>query len=1166
MANFKPTKSQEEVLEDKSKCLLVSASAGSGKTATVIQKILNLIVKDKIDLQELLVITFTELASLEMKIRLKEKLFEEVKNDSSLTKQIDKLPTSDISTIHGFCSKCIRKYFYELNLNPNFLVLDETNSSFLKGVAINKVIQFYSEKQDDEFVMLSQIFGGGRNFASLKDNILKLYEFLCSVENREDYINNIATSCYNSNLKLNPVSEILNNYILSNTYYVTSTLKNYLVLAESSNASYFADFIKNLITLLSGIDYKKTFLENRKEVLNIVMPLVTRKKLADDDNAFKDEFKPFYAEAKKIIDDLIKVCINRPVEELKQELTNVSSTIKKFIEIESAFETEYEKLKENRNSLDFNDLEKYFLNLINIDRVCMELQNTYKYIFVDEYQDINNVQELIINKLTGNNNMVMVGDVKQSIYGFRNSTPSIFVNKSINYKNNTSSGTLINLNENFRSNPQILNFVNQIFNACMTQEFGGVDYKQNGELCGMTEYKSVNSEPVIDLHLINTNKDDSDEIETDESYPFPYSVLEDKNKYQTKQTMARQEASIVAKKILSLVKQSYYDAKSGETKAITFGDIAILSRKNEFLKQVAIVLSEYKIPVTINSNDNIYQNSDVNAILSILKIINNSHDDISLSVALTGFLGGVTFDELASIRSKYKDEEFMYESVTKYLQNENDALQTKLQNFYNKINSLRESLVYNSIYEMLSSLQLEYDFLSFYKTLPNGEERYNTLKDYIDSFETAEYNYDLNKYIDYVDNYAKDINSSNTIQSNPNSVKMGTIHSSKGLEYPIVFLVGIGKSFSNKTFNSELLKDKTFGIGMNYYNLEFGEKYSTLARNAITVSLKKQEKAEELRLLYVALTRAKNHLIVVGSKNLNNITRIKNFREAQIVNSFVSWVLCGLSDVSFNSLKQGSASFCDKHENYEVNVSVYDDNFFTKQEKKEVNLKLNCVESNDVKTLLNSFNFVFNKTNNLALKNTVSSMLQEHASDGSNLNFEPKKLEISENKKEGIDASKLGTIYHNIMQKVDFSSSFASGEESVKKIIDSENIEEKYRNKVSIPKICKCIKNVQSLNIKSVKKEQPFLSYLPYNFIFKNSDITDKILIQGVADLIVTTDKDNILIDYKTTKAMYKDQLVEKYDIQLKLYKVCLEKALNKKITKIYIYSFWFDDFIEIPC
>ena len=1162
--NFKPTDSQQEVLDDNSNNLLVSASAGSGKTATIIQKILNLIVKDHIDLQELLVITFTEASSLEMKIRLKEKLFEEAIADPKISGQIDKLPTSDISTIHAFCSKCIRKYFYELDLNPNFAVLDGNNSNFLKGLAINKVIEYYSGKQDNDFVLLSQIFGGGRNFAGLKSNILSFYEFLCSVDNRGEYLLNITKKCYEEDLNKNKACEIINNYLLSNIYYIKVTCDEYLNEAKILGANYFIDFIKTIETQISGVDYKNNFIQNRKEVLKIELQSLTRKKLEDSDNNFKDEFKPFYDDVKKIVEGIKKIVIDRPLEELSSNLGKCKSVINKFIEVENAFEIEFDLLKKKRNSLDFNDLEKNFLMLLQNSSVKEAISKNYKYIFVDEYQDINNVQELILSNLTANNNMVMVGDVKQSIYGFRNSTPNIFVNKSIDYSNKTKDGTLINLNENFRSNPQILNFVNNIFIKCMSQDFGGVDYKENGKLCGMTSYKEVSNIPTISLHLINTKKDDSEEDLQDENYPYPYSVIDDNNLYSTKFTMARKEAMIVANEILKLIGKDFYDAKRGESKKITFGDIAILSRKNEFLKQVSNVLLEYKIPITLSSNDNIYKDSDVNMLLSILKVINNSHDDISLSVALTSFIGNFTFDELASVRKKYSNCEFLYESVKSYVQNEDDKLKIKLDKFFNTINLLRDKLVYLSIYELLNYLQKEYDFLSICRMLPNGEERFSTVKNYIDSFENAEYNYDLNKYLDFVENYAKDTESPTQLASSPNSIKMGTIHSSKGLEYPIVFLVGIGKNFSNNTFKSEVLKDKDLGLGMYYYDLENSEKFSTLARNAITINLKKQEKAEELRLLYVALTRAKNHLIIVGSKNLKKVIKIKSFKESQAVNSFFDWTLSGLSEVAFNSLKQGKLDFTDKHENFNVDVKVYSDSAFEMNEKREVNLDLKEIDNYDIKRLLKSFSFVYKKSSNLALKNTVSSMLQEHSEEGVSLNFEPKKLEVSENKKEGIDASKLGTIYHNIMQKINFESSLASEINYIEKIINEQNIEQKYKDKVSSDKIIKCVKKIQELGIKKALKEQPFLSYLPYNFIFKNSNIKDKILIQGVADLIVDTDNERILIDYKTTKAKYKDQLVAKYDIQLKLYKVCLEKAMNKKIDKILIYSFWFDDFIEI--
>lgn len=1155
------TPQQQNVLNDNSRNLLVSASAGSGKTATVIQKIFELVTKNNVNLQELLVITFTEAASLEMKTRLKEKLFKSCTEEINLSKQIESLPTSDFSTIHGFCSKMLRKFFYQINLNANFIVLNENDSKFLKATALDKVINKYSNAEDEEFIKLSMLFNG-RNFSALKANILSYYDFLCSVEDKNKFTNQIYKCCYDNNLKSNKACKIINDYILSNIYYITCSLESYLQQSKIEHADYFENFINEILSKLGLIKYTNDFIENRKQLLLVELPKLSRQKLDLNNVNFKQEFKPFFDNVQKIIKDLKKIAIEKPIEEVASDLNKVGTLLTKFQEVEDSFEKEYNNLKQKRNALDFADLEQKFLLLLENTEVCKAISESYKYIFVDEYQDINSVQELILSKLVKNSNMVMVGDIKQSIYGFRNSSPSIFVNKSVDYSSNEQKGKLINLNENFRSNPKILNFVNSIFNKCMFVSFGGVNYEDDGQLKGMTKYQVANDIPLINIDFINT-KDVANEEEDNitEEHNFPYSVIEDKNVYLKKLTTARKEAMIVAKHIVDMVGKDYYDAKDEINKQITFGDIAILSRGNEFLKEVSKVLMEYKIPVSTNLVDNIYKNKDIMLLVSLLKIVDNIHDDISLSLVLTSLFFNISFDEISLIRQQYLEEEFLYESVKNFYESEqNNEIKLKLKNFFEFINDLRQKIVYSSIYEVLNFIDDKFEYLTYLNSLPDGANRVKIVKNFINSFYDTEYNYDLPKYLNFVNNFAEDARFSTSLNASIDSVKLGTIHSSKGLEYPIVFLVGCGKSFSNITFREEILKDKDYGLGINTYDLENFKKSSNLARNAIVLNLKMQEKAEELRLLYVALTRAKNHLFILGHANLTNIEKISSSKDAESVSNYIPWIVSGLTDLGFSNIKNNK-NFIDKHSDFEVNVNIYTDDDFIISKEKDIKLNLSKDNYNKDK-LLNLFNYKFEENNYLALKNTVSSMLQEHSEENASVNTQPTKLQIYESKKEDIDASRLGTIYHKIMQKIDFFKDIKK--EDVDKIIECMKIDEKYNKYVNVDKILTCVKKIKTLNIKNIKKEQPFLSYLPYNFIFKDSEINEKILIQGVADLIIQTDNDTILIDYKTTKAFNPDHLVDKYAVQLNLYRVCLEKALDISISKTYIYSFWFDDFIKI--
>ena len=1169
MAEINYTQSQQSVLDDKSKNLLVSASAGSGKTATIIQKIFNLVSLGEVDLEELLVITFTEAASAEMKVRLKEKLYEQQDKDPNIIKQIEKLPTSDISTIHSFCSKMIRKYFFKLDLNPNFIVLDEKNSKFLKVLALDKVIDNYSAVQDDEFVMLSQLLSGGRTFLALKNNILSYYDFLCAVEDREKYKSKTAVLCYDEDLRNNKACDVINKHVLSNIYYLKKSLEAYLVKAQVMHANYFEGFIKESLNAIGDVKYEHDFIKNRRAIINTELPKLSTKKMDENDSDFKAEFKPFLTELQDNIKDLKKIVLDGDEDNLKRDLKSVYKVINKFQEIETRFEEEYEKLKQKKNAMDFADLEGKFLKLLEFEDVKESIASNYKYIFVDEYQDINSVQEKILSNLLCNNKMVMVGDIKQSIYGFRNSSPEIFVTKSKAYVSSKEKDRLINLNENFRSSPEILNFVNSIFVKCMFNDFGGIDYKDNSKLEGKREYKKVNDLNAIEINIIKSNDEDEEESRAEE-YDNVYSVLNDKNLYEKKLTVAREEGIVIAKRILNMIGKNYYDAKSDQVKKISFGDIAILSRSNDFLRDLAKILAEYQIPVSTNSSDNIYKNKDILSLLSILKLLNNSHDDISLSIVLRGFLGNFTFDEILSIRQKYNDEEFLYESFNRFVaeEQEDKRLRDKVEAFFSCINKLRDRLVYCSIYELLNFLQSQYDFLSYFKSLPDGANRYSLVSGFIKSFDSAEYNYDLNRYLEYVENYAQDAEFSTSLNASPDSVKLGTIHSSKGLEYPIVFLVNCGKSFSIATFREEILKDKDLGLGINTFDLDNYEKLSNIARNAIALNLRKQEKAEELRLLYVALTRAKNNLIIIGHCNrrdhcnLSNIRRIDDIKDAENVNAFLPWILSSLSDLNHKNLTQNQVSLTNKSEGFEVVVNVINNNDFKFDTNNSHDFSIDNLDGEDVKRLKGLFDYKFEINNNIALKNTVSSMLQEHSVEGENFNVEPKMLKIFEGGKEGVDAARLGTLYHKVMQGIDLKKDLQV--DDINALIGKLNFDEKYKNLVSATKVKKCIDALKKLDIVSVKKEQPFLSYLPYEFIFKGSNIPDKILIQGVADLIIKTPDKNILIDYKTTKATTSDQLVEKYRVQLKLYKICLEKAMNEKINEVYIYSFFLDKLVKI--
>ena len=1153
MPEIKYTADQQKMLDSCSQNLLVSASAGSGKTATLIQKVIGLIEQGK-SLDEMLIITFTESASLEMKSRLRERLNELSLADKKYVSQLDKLSTCNISTLHAFCSKIIRKYFYMIDAKPNYVVLDENNSQFLKIKALDKTIRQYSKSGDIEFNNLVSMFGG-RDFEGLKKSVLTYQNFLASLDDRKLFLDNISTSGYNQSLKDNQAYNLLNKNLVSNFKYITKICESFLLKALQQHATKMQEFLSKSIEATKTICCED-FVQNCKLLKNLSLPRTPTGKLSDEDLALKSDFAVSNEKIREKIKNLKKKYPFDNVEKIKNALSQTARYVEKFNEVQKAYEDWYCELKLNRNGLDFNDLEKYLLEPLKIDEVKKDV--SFEYVFVDEYQDINSVQEnIILNVCALSGKKVMVGDVKQSIYRFRNSTPEIFVSKSKLYNNNGAFGELVTLNDNFRSDGTILNFVNRIFEKCMDIDFGGIDYVKDGMLKPHTIYKNVSDLPKVEIDVFHVEKEDDDgPLEYDDVY----SVLDDRNTYKEVVKSYRREGSFIADKIEQIVgKKMIYDAKTNSSRIVEYKDITILCRGNEYLKDVASVLFDRHIPISTSMVSNVYKQQDVDRLISLLKVINNFHDDVSLAVVMNS-LFDISFDELSQIRSSFYDKRFFYDAVKECAISSDfeENLKQKIDAFIHEIADLRAKLQYKSIYEILSDY-CEKGYYNYVLSLPDGENRLRFVKDFVDSFEGKDYNYDLTGYLDYAKNYAQNNKIRTQLSSGENCVQLSTIHASKGLEYPIVFLIGCGKRLVQVPKFNEAIYSKDMGVGFCSFDFENHTKSSNVAREGILLNNKYADMAEELRLLYVALTRAKNHLFIIGQVNLSKMDRISTPQEAHGAGCYFEWILSCLSENNFNGLTSNKKSVKQKIDKEEVPFNIQQLSLETKSNE-EISLE-KIKQGKEDKELTLLMQTRKSNSQNIALKNSVSSLLMEHASPEESLNYAPKRLSLFEGGIDDVSASELGTIYHKIMEQVDYSAPFSK--QDFDDIIARLNLDKKYVKHINFEKISRCVDSIKSFGVTKVQKELPFISYIPYKDIF-GGEIEEKVIVQGVADLIVHAGDKNYLVDFKTTKANSADQLVEKYYVQLKLYKMCLERALNSQFDGTYIYSYVMDKLIKV--
>ncbi len=1149
---IKFTDDQKDVIKHKGDNLLVFASAGSGKTAVIIEKIATDIISGEVKVDNLLVVTFTEAATAEMKQRLYDKLAEKI-DEPNVIKEIEKLPLANISTLHGFCQKLIKQYFFELGIDPSFRILDDSESNYYKIKVLDDIFRQKQDEDDKDFFDLCEKFYTGRNLNSLKDSLLEFYDFLQALDDKNAYLENIALSSYVQDLNQNPVCQYMAEKYSKSYFYFRKAFEKLSLEAEMAGEAKECTAINKMAecfnvsinsfescyTAYHAFDSVRSSLGLKSD-----STILARARLLWEKGFSKEKEKFFDSCGGK----------DMSLEDISKALHIARQSIGMFIDLVKLFEQEYSKSKHSLNALDFDDLEKYALILLNNKTISQDIQNQFVNIYVDEYQDINSKQEKILSLITQGNNMIMVGDIKQSIYGFRNSTPQIFIDKSKAYKNEKG-GKLIKLNENFRSNPIILDFVNKIFINVMKDDFGGVDYAVDGSFVGSAKYEKVEDYKEVSLHLINTK-----ERKVQERVEAKiYSVQNDDRQESAKST-ARLEAAVVAEKIKAMRKAPYYDAKEKVFKSLDFRNFNILCRSREYIKELAFYLRALGVPVDAKTKQDIYNNPDCLLFVNILKVINNPKDDIALTAVLLSPFFDISYDELLEVR-KNNASPYFYEAL-EAIDNTSD-IGKKLNNVFTFIETLREQKDFCTIYELLTIASRKLGILNYYLLLPNGRVRYELARDFIESFNGMPYNNSIPEYLAYVESYLKDADVAMNFAVEENSVTIDTIHSSKGLEYEVVFVCGCGKPFSNVSLTSRVLKNKTLGIGFNAFDTETFIQKETIARKAISAKIKEEERLEEVRLLYVALTRAKNSLNIISCLDTEKVSYPSEY-EITNANKYITWILSALPKPLVDNI-----ALCDdtktmtRDEAYEV--CVYQEGTLIQEIEKQKEDFAFCIDqtlAKDIKEYIDRV-YPFAESTKIAQKNTVTGIMSMQEETES-YNFEPKKLTTAESHKFDFDYAKLGSIYHALMEELNFDSDLQKIKEYIENKKAQNTEDEKYYNQINPQEILTCFETFRPIiKNKQVSKEKQFIAYLPYNDIV-GGNTEDKVLLQGIIDLLVDNGDSLDIYDYKTTKVNNVEQLVEKYAVQMKLYKLATERAVGKKVKNVFIYSFCLNSLVKI--
>ncbi len=1089
MNNEKEIEEQTRVLENDKKRMLVSASAGSGKTFVMIKYITNLVCRKKVPVENLLVLTFTKAAATEMKTRLQKSLKAEEKNEF-IIQQLDSLSTANISTIHAFCEKAIKKYANLLNLDENFSIADESVSQKLRQDAFEIALKKLQSEESDvyEFIMSSY----KNNHNKVQSIVLEIENLVNSVSDKEDFL---------KRNKENSVDyfEKAMQYLFANT---KKQLEEGVQEIRSLHLDEFADEVSE--ALLPAMK-EKEFLGFALSLENFKFPSLPKKKDIGDDEA--EVLKLIRKNIMDIISSIVTLNLSSQ-ENLQAQKDGILE--KRLIELFQRYETIETNLKKSQNLLDFYDLEKYMQILS-----CKEnLFSNIEYVFVDEYQDTNKIQERIIKNVAKNSNFVAVGDVKQGIYGFRLASSEIFLKDQKDFQQDADSAVNF-LKSNFRSSPKVLDFVNNVFEVCMTEEVCGVEYKNSSMLQSKAQYlpeqaKSVNIDVVAQpkpetIDLVNI-----------------YSVKDAKIVANDKNLLMLQD---IKSRISEVLATEIYIEKEKVFRKCRYSDIAILSRKRDDLfNELEDYLLKNDVSVVSKSRNLLLEEAEVQVLLNFLKLALNMDDDVAcLSVLLSG-LGG--FKPETIVEEKFERNETLCEIV---LNDENKTFEK----FNANLREFRQNLLVLGVKKAFMNLFIKTNYRAFINTKTDQRKINLFIDKFLSEIEKSGFEFDVAGLVNYFESV--DITVTADANAVEDAVLLTTIHNSKGLEYPIVFLINCDQSLSRTRPKVDIQINEKFGLGVKFYDIENNNEIKTVKMKAIQEEEKQKDFAEELMIFYVALTRAKNRLYLFGEFDESHFDR----HSLKVCDSYFDLIFFALKNVKENFLE------CQKYEDENLSVSFVESVSEINKTFQEKNTETKNDENliNDLKSYLN-FEYRFNENSNFKLKETVTSL---------NNRFKEDKLHTysNDNFSFGGETVEVGNAYHLALKLLEF--------EKISDLQTLKNEAEKLKDLVDLSLIDLDILLKNILKLKEITekgnifKEKEFILKEKVSNLLQ-SELEEKILVQGVIDLFIIKNNKIILIDYKYSNNNA-EKLIKNYENQIKYYKIALENAFNLPVEECYLLS-----------
>ncbi len=1157
------TEAQAHTIESRGKNILVSAAAGSGKTAVLIERIKQLILQDKVDVDRFLITTFTNAASQEMRERLEKAIRAELEQPDAdrafLKRQLDLMYKANIGTFHNFALEVMHRYFYLTELEPGFVIGDDIQVSILKKESMDALFEERFEEDFDRFKAFLRKYSGDRNENRLKDSMIGLYDELRSVP---DYFNWAKMSAeqlrsegalYTTGIALFLTEAFSDGMAKACRYYEAAAdlLEDSSVLILAGKAREDVDQLDALMDILSlepeeGVSRwdELDLLFRAEEMLGKLKFNTMRatKDEKDDYEAVKEYVSDLRKKGKKELDDLKKKYFNRSRVEAEAELKLLYDDTAYLVELLEGFEKIFKAKKQEKNMVDFDDVMHYASQILDNPMAAAEYRGKFQYIFIDEFQDSNMLQEIIAGKICRENNLFMVGDVKQSIYKFRLAEPEIFRSKYELYKKEEETlSEKIDLNSNFRSKQNVTKTVNTVFEAVMD------DYDEDARLhCNAPEeYPGYPSRVTIIERSETEDLEDSDRIESTD-----------------------REIAAITRIISENKGRVIYNVKKGEERTVDYRDIVILSRNRHMIPAMEKALNDQGIPAFGENPGGYFESVEIEIFVNLLKVIDNTRRDIPLISVMHSPVFDFTARELAKIRTAFREGSF-YQAVCRYGEAE-DGAEAPLQE---KVRKMRQQLAYwkelrrtVSLEELLRVLLYETGYYDYCSGLPVGKQRISNLRMLVEkaaTFEESNYTglYGFLSYIDAMKKNNLSMGEAKTIGENENVVRIMTVHKSKGLEFPVVILAGAGRTIRFRGSGGSMEMHKDCGIGLPLVNREEGWHRKTLLQRVIEGKKATEELEEEVRILYVALTRAIDRLEIVGTvKDLESLDEERAGRS-----SFL--------DMVYAPLKQAGEEICVESPEVMAGASPEQSGSHSAEDlmqrlrqtaQRVSTYQLSDEENSRMEQITENLSYEYPYQEAVKVKSKYS--VTELAGGSTDLADEIllQKPEFTREHK-GLTAAQRGTAMHLVMERLDFAKALEQGrsyiQQTVEQLRSTGSLSEEEAKAIRIDQILGFFaENVgkRAARAGSLQKER--------EFIIQKDVSGEQAIVQGVIDCFFEEEDGMVLIDYKNSyvdSEEAEEEIRQRYAEQLALYKEALEASWGKPVKETYLYLFHLKKFIR---